>query len=215
MERRRYIGIAKLHTLGFLKNGVMPNYFDGMVAGGGNTVNVPRFKFSLTGPKELERVKLNPNKLSVWKNSKQDIWKQAGVWGYDKERKPVILNGDYIKIRNGQRVNFSEEYFKPFALKYQEALHEIDSTWVIFVEPALLRKLPKFSSSESKQMVNVEHWYNALTLLEKKYTSWVGVDVRKAKPVFGKRAVRKAFHEHMHGLADETKKNGQRANNGR
>jgi hypothetical protein len=107
-----YISLSRLDTVGFLKNGIMPTYFESMVAGAGNTLEVSRYKFELTGPKEVEKIKLNPNKLSVWKNPALDIWQQAGVWGYDAEHKPVILKNDYFKIRNGYEVDFSEDYFK-------------------------------------------------------------------------------------------------------
>jgi Glycoside hydrolase family 5 C-terminal domain/Cellulase (glycosyl hydrolase family 5) len=199
-----YIGVTRLDSLGLLKNGLQPTHFDGMVAGAGNTVEVGRYKFELTGPKELEKVKLNLNKISVWKNPAQDIWQQAGVWGYEVEKKPVVLKNDYFKIRNGHRVDFSEDYFKPFALKYQEAIHSIDSSWVIFTEAALLKELPKFTSNESKKMVNAEHWYDAATLLTKEYSSWFGVDVLKGKPVFGKKAIRETFSHHMNKVKEKT-----------
>lgn len=202
-----YIGIPRLDTLGFLKNGIMPTYFEGMVAGAGNTLEVSRYKFELTGPKEVEKIKLNPNKLSVWKNPVQDIWQQAGVWGYDAENKPLLLKNDYFKIRNGRKVDFSEDYFKSFVLKYSEAIHSIDSSWTIFTEAALLKELPKFPEAESKKMVNAGHWYDAATLLTKQYSSWFGIDVRKAKPVFGKKAVREAFHENMNGAKESTAQN--------
>ncbi|MFM7430636.1 MAG: cellulase family glycosylhydrolase, partial [Flammeovirgaceae bacterium] len=202
-----YISLSRLDTVGFLKNGIMPTYFEGMVAGAGNTIEVSRYKFELTGPKEIEKIKLNPNKLSVWKNPALDIWQQAGVWGYDAEHKPVILKNDYFKIRNGHEVDFSEDYFKSFALKYAAAIHSIDSSWTIFAEPALLHELPKFSEAESKQMVNTEHWYDAASLLTKQYSSWFGIDVRKAKPVFGKKAIRETFHENMKGVKESTAQN--------
>ena len=202
-----YIGTTRLDSLGFLKNGVMPTYFEGMVAGAGNTIEVSRYKFELTGPKEAEKIKLNPNKLSVWKNSALDIWQQAGVWGYEAEHKPVILKNDYFNIRNGHEVDFSEDYFKSFVLKYSAAIHSIDSSWTIFTEAALLKELPKFSEAESKQMVNAGHWYDAATLLTKQYSSWFGIDVRKAKPVFGKKAIREAFHENMESTKESTAQN--------
>ena len=202
-----YISLSRLDTVGFLKNGIMPTYFESMVAGAGNTLEVSRYKFELTGPKEVEKIKLNPNKLSVWKNPALDIWQQAGVWGYDAEHKPVILKNDYFKIRNGYEVDFSEDYFKSFVVKYAAAIHSIDSSWTIFAEPALLQELPKFSEAESKQMVNAEHWYDAATLLTKQYSSWFGIDVRKAKPVFGKKSIRETFHENMKGAKESTAQN--------
>ncbi|NOS91362.1 MAG: cellulase family glycosylhydrolase [Cyclobacteriaceae bacterium] len=201
-----YIGINDLDSLGLLKNGLMPTYFQGMVAGGGNTVEVGRYEFKLSGPTEVEKVKLNPNRLSAWKKSSPDIWQQAGVWGYDAEKKPVLLQPDYFKIRNGKRVNFTETYFKPFAVKYAEAIHSVDSSWLIFTEAALHTELPVFDPQVSKHFVNAEHWYDGATLLLKEYSMWFGVDTQKAKPVFGKSTIRKTFHNNMASFKEETQR---------
>ncbi|MBS1554169.1 MAG: cellulase family glycosylhydrolase [Bacteroidetes bacterium] len=199
-----YIGIENLASYSLLTNGVTPNYFEGMVAGAGNSVEVREFEFGATGPKEKRKVQINPNKISVWKEADTDIWKNAGVWGYDAQQKPVLLKADYFGVRDGKKVDYATHYFKPFVIKYQEAIHQVDSSWVVFVEAALMKELPKFSAEESKQMVNAGHWYDAITLLTKEYSSWIGLDVKRAKPVFGKTAVRETFHGTMKGFKDET-----------
>ncbi|MFM8914297.1 MAG: cellulase family glycosylhydrolase, partial [Flammeovirgaceae bacterium] len=197
-----YIEVEDLASFGLHKNGVTPNYYEGMVAAGGNTVEVANFYFAFTGPKEVSRVVLNPNKLSVWKKPEQDIWRHAGVWGFDGQQRPVLLRKDYFSNRNGRRVDFASDYFKPFVLKYQNAIHSIDSSWLVFVEPALFKQLPPLENAD--KLVNAEHWYDAATLLNKEYSSWFGIDTRNKKPVFGKTAVRKAFHEHMNSLKQAT-----------
>lgn len=53
-------------------------------------------------------------------------------------------------------------------------------------------------------MVNAGHWYDAATLLTKEYSTWFGIDVLKAKPVFGKKAIRETFATHMNTVKEET-----------
>jgi len=199
-----YIGNTDLVAYGLLQNGMMPTAFEGMVLGGGNAVEIQRFEFALTGSKAQGRSLVNPNKFSAWKSPGQDIWKMAGVWGYDAQQKPVLLKPAHFSEVNGRKVDLSADYFKPFALKFKEAIHSVDSSWLIFAEAPLRHELPKFSSHESDKMVNAGHWYDVGTLLTKEYSSWFGVDVMKAKGAFGKRGVRKTFHDNIAHKIKET-----------
>jgi hypothetical protein len=199
-----YIGMSNLNAYGIIKNGTMPTPFEGMVLGDGNSLEVSRYEFALTGAQETGKILVNPNKFSAWKNAGHDIWKEAGVWGYDAQQKPKLLKPDYFKMVNGRGVDFSEDYFKPVAKKYREAIHSINSNWLIFAEAALLHELPKFSETESSQMVNAGHWHDLATLLTKEYSSWHGIDVLKRTSIFGKSAIRKSFHISILKKKEET-----------
>lgn len=199
-----YIGMTDLNAYGLLKNGIMPTPFEGMVLGGGNAIEVDRYEFALTGSKLKGKVLVNPNKFSAWKDSKNDIWQIAGVWGNNAKGKPAILNPNYFTLINGNKVDFSEKYFKPFALKFKEAIHSVDSHWLIFSEAALFHGMPKFTESEADQLVNAGHWYDIATLLTKEYSSWFGVDGVKGEPVFGKSSIRKTFHNNLASHKEET-----------
>ncbi len=197
-----YIGMRDLNAQGLLKSGIMPTPFEGMALGGANTLEVDSYEFALTGSRIIGKELINPHKFSAWKGL--DIWKEAGVWGYDEQQKPVLLKPDYFTMVNGKAVDFSADYFKPFAVKFKEAIHSVDSSWLIFAEHALFHKLPQFSERESGNMVNAGHWYDIATLLTKDYSSWFGVDGAKGKLVFGKMAIRKMFHNTMASNKEET-----------
>ncbi len=199
-----YIGMADLNAFGLLKNGIMPTPFEGMVLGAGNSSEVDRYEFALTGSELKGKVLVNPNRFSAWKEAKKDIWKTAGVWGENTQGKPELLNPDYFSIVKGSKVDFSENYFGPFARRFKEAMHSVDESWLIFAEPALFHKMPKFSERDAERLVNAGHWYDAATLLTKEYSLWFGVDVVKGKPVFGRHAIRKAFHDNMANHKEET-----------
>ncbi len=201
-----YIGISDLNGLGILKNGFMPTPFEGMVLGAGHAWEVTPYEFLLTGPQAKEKVVMNQNKLSAWKAPDLDIWKQAGVWRYDSQQKPVLAKPDYFSVVNGHPVDFSKDYFKPFTLKFKKAIHEIDSSWLIFTEAALFQQLPEYEGPETDKLVNAGHWYDVAVTLTKEYRSWLGVDVAKAKPVFGKTAVRKIHHDAIAGSKAETRR---------
>jgi hypothetical protein len=199
-----YIGMTDLNAFGLVKNGIMPTPFEGMVLGAGNAIEVDRYEFALTGSELKGKVLVNPNRFSVWKETKKDIWKTAGVWSENAQGKPELLNPDYFSIVKGSKVDFSENYFRPFARRFKEAMHSVDDSWLIFAEPALFHKMPKFSEREADRLVNAGHWYDAATLLTKEYSAWFGVDVIKGKPVFGRHAIREAFHDNMAHHKEET-----------
>ena len=199
-----YIGMRDLTAYGLLKTGIMTTPFESMVLGSGNTLEVPEFEFALTGSKEKKKVWVNPNKFSAWKSPANDIWKTAGVWGYDTQRKPVLLKPNYFTEVNGKPVDFSNTYFKPFVKDFKAAMHSVDSSWLIFSEAALFHQLPDFSVIEADKMLNAGHSYEIATLLTKEYSWWFGVDGTKGKPVFGKRAIRETLHNTIAGIKSET-----------
>jgi hypothetical protein len=199
-----YIGMTDLNAFGLLKSGVMPSPFEGMVLGAGNKLEIERYEFALTGAKLEGKVIVNPNKFTAWKTKELDIWKNAGVWDYDSQQKATVLKPSYFAEVNGKQVDFSEDYFKPFALAFQKEMHSIDSNWLIFVEPAILDRLPEFAAVESKKFANASHWYDNGTLVMKEYSTWFGVDIVNAKLAFGKRGVRKAFQANLAFFKEET-----------
>lgn len=200
-----YIGITNLDTLGLLRIGAMPTYFQGMIAGDGNTVDVSEWEFDL-GFKEAGKKQINSNHVKVWMDGAQDIWQLHDIWGYDKEHKPVLLKNDYFSKVNNKPVDISADYWKPFALKFAKAIHDIDDRWLIFGEPPLFTKLPEFTAEESKKFVNAGHWYDGVTLLTKKNMGIVNSDIEKAAPIFGKSTIREYFHRYLGQLKAETKK---------
>ncbi len=200
-----YIGIKDLNSYGELLNGIVPTYFQGMVAGGGNSVEVSRYKFELTGPKEVEKFMLNPLKKSAWNENKNDIWSNVGIWSYDNDGKPLISKPNYFFLRNGRKVDFNKDYYKPFLMRYHDAIRAINPKWMIFIEPSFKSEIPEFTETEAKYLVNAPHWYDIVSLLTKEYYSWFNVDRRDRKPIFGKKAIRKTFHDQLQDKINTTK----------
>jgi len=199
-----YIGMSDLNANGQLVNGFMPTPFQGMVLGGGNAMELVRYEFSITGSKKKEKLLMNPGKLSAWKTAANDIWKTAGVWGYDAQQKGVLLKPTYFAVVNGKPVDFSAHYFKPFVTNFKAVIHSVDSNWLIFTEAALFHDLPVFTENEANKMLNAGHSYDQLTLITKDYYSWFGINVAKRRPVFGKTAIRKNLHNTVAKRKEET-----------
>jgi hypothetical protein len=198
-----YIGIANLDSLPLLRIGPIPTFFQGMSLGDGNADTVSTWKFDL-GFKETGREVLNKNRVKVWKENTHDIWQRYGVWGYSEKHQPVLFKKDYFSTVNGKHVDFSDDYWKPFALKFIKAIHNIDERWLIFAEPAVFTKLPTFSAFEADKFVNAGHWYDGVTLIMKKNMGVINANVETQATIFGKRAIREYFQYHLGKLKSET-----------
>ncbi|MBS1979317.1 MAG: cellulase family glycosylhydrolase [Bacteroidetes bacterium] len=198
------IGASDLLAEGIYKNGAMPTPFQGMVAGAGIPVEVPYYEFDVPTAKEIGKVKLNPMGVSVWKSPEADVWRKAGVWGLDAAGKPALKKPRYFTTAKGRDVEFSLDYYRPFVVRFAKEMNSIDSTWLIFVERPSLLKLPRFTPAEARTLVHASHSYDVVTLLTKKYNSWMNVDVRDLKVVFGKTGIREMFHSQMQDLRKET-----------
>jgi len=197
-----YIGLSRLDSLAVLKSGASPTPFEGMAAGDGNPVEVGVWRFALTGPKEIGKKLINKSRQKIWKDGAEDIWKRCGVWGYDASEKPTLLKTDYFNNIKGHKVNFSEDYFKPFVVRFSAAMHEVDPDWIIFAEPATFNPLPKFS--EPEKLVNATHWYDFVTLLTKEYYDWVNADAASQSVVLGRKNIRENFKATLGKVIDET-----------
>ena len=202
-----YIGLNDLNAYGQLLNGMVPTYFEGMVAGGGHEVEVSEYHFKPTGPKEIGKYKLNPTHNLAWEKKEKDLWFNAGIYSYDKNAKPVLIKPGYFASKNGKKVNFNNDYYKPFLLRFQDSIKSVNPEWLIFAESSFTSEIPEFTESEAKNMVNASHWYDIVTLLTKKYYSWFTIDRRDRQFILGKEAIREIFHSQLADIKDITRHN--------
>jgi hypothetical protein len=200
-----YIGQTDLNKLNILRKGPMPTAFEGMVAGGGNTVKAKQYKFTSIGPIRSGSALINEEGMIAWQSEKNDIWRNLGIWDYNSQHKPVLLKPQYFAEANGKVVDFEEDYYKPFILRFAEEIKSIDSNWLIFAEPALFKNLPNFTDEESKNMVNATHWYDGLTLMNKRFNPIFAVDAEKKRPVLGRRAIARSFTKQIARIKEGTK----------
>ncbi len=202
-----YVGledISKPFETGVL--GLAPTPWQGMLLGDGIPQKVKRYELGMTSLKDMGEELINQEKRSAWLNPSGDIWKQEGVWKMDQEGKPQLLIPDYFAKINGREVEFNKDYYIPFALKYEKALHDIDPEWMIFVENVLLpvtHELPDLKQFGDRNWVNASHWYDDATLVTKNYNPWIGF--LNDEVILGKRNVRLAFEKNLSRMKDDTR----------
>jgi len=191
-----------------LRNNATPTPAQAMELGAGNTVAVANWKVGLLGIKEDGTVRLNPQKLSAWKNDSLDIWKKHEVWKRI-DTAFVIQKDAYFSSLNDTAINFSQDYYVPFILKFTEAIRTQMPNTLIFIEKPFNSSFPTIENLDN--LVNATHWYDQITLIKKRFFSWVTLDLATGSPVFGKKNIDALFAEKLANIKAFEKKLGRNA----
>jgi hypothetical protein len=146
---------------------------------------------------------MNKNKISIWTKNNFCIWRKHLVWNYDPNGAPMLLKPDYFFKVNNRKVEFYNDFMKPFIMKYKKAIQKINKTYFIFIESDPLKlelnwdevEKPGFSS-----VVNATHWYDGFLLFTKRFSNWFGLHSFQMKPVFGKEALQLMYNDCINSI---------------
>ena len=106
---------------------------------------------------------LNPNGVSLWRNSTDDVWHREGVWAV-VNGKPQILRPDHFSVVRGRSVHFAKDYLKPLVLQVLEGIRKVDESALIFFEgpPMPIGEPPPWNDSDPKGVVHAGHFYDGM-----------------------------------------------------
>ncbi|MBN2531264.1 MAG: cellulase family glycosylhydrolase [Spirochaetales bacterium] len=177
-----------------LRLGLCPTPFQSMVLASGCTMEIPYYEIKKLLPKRRGRVAVNTEKVKLWKDGYECVWKQNGVWS-DESGKPLLLQPSYFYSRHGRKVNFEHDYLKPFMIRFLKQVRAVQPKAIIFLGSVPRGKRVMWSENDGKNVVNADHWYDGKTLFFKKFTPGFTVINKKYLPlcVWGKTNVKKAF----------------------
>lgn len=178
-------------TGGLLKLGDMPSPFESMQLGSGRALEIDRYKITWRGMQPKGRRRINDARRSAWLPGRACVWRENGVWDEDSTGAPRLLRPGHFAQRGGRPVDFENDYFKPFAERYLRAIRAAAPDAMLFLETEAAKPPPHWT--DARNVVYAPHWYDGLLLVTKKHVSWLGVDFRTERPVFGARGVRKSF----------------------
>ena len=119
-------------------------------------------------------------------------------------RMPVLINPFYFSEVNGEKVDFSNHYLKPFINRFSKAVRKIDEDACIFIESEPELKLPDWTDQDAQMIVNSTHWYDGVTLLTKNFNPNFTMDTDTMKLVFGKKNVRKVFYHQLKNIKNDS-----------
>ena len=189
--------------------GLRPSPWQVICAASGNSVKVPIYGMSSFGKKVSGYEIFNPQGISFFKDGFSCPWKQAGVW-QEEGGSPVLLRSDHFSQYQGQPVNFTDDFLKPFIIKYINSMKETDERSLFFIEglPKSTRENahPSWNKNDPGNVVNAFHWYDGFSLYTKSFKAWFNVDTDKAKIIIGKKRIAKYFADCLTQGINVTKK---------
>jgi hypothetical protein len=199
-----FIGYKNLEGLEnyLVAAGPVPSPFQAMAAASGNTVSVPVYATGPFGKVIIGHEPVNPRKLSLFKEGFSCPWKRAGVWT-DENGAPRLLKPDHFSRCQGRPVRFSDDFLKPFMIRFAERMREVNSRVMIFIEgvPAgsgpQEGNHPSWTANDPAGVVNAFHWYDGPTLFMRFFRPWLSVRADTYKPVLGKKKVAAWFAEQL------------------
>ena len=179
--------------LGFLKIGASPTPFQAMALGDGYPQEVELWEQRVSGAKRQGRRLLNTKGVRVWRDGSECVWRQHGVWGLAEGKQPRLLRPDYFSAVNGRSVNFSQDYYRPFANRYAREIRSVAPNALIFIETEFGHLPPRWGAEDAPQIVYAPHWYDGYVLFMKQYTPFLGFDTFSNKLVIGPDRIRRSF----------------------
>jgi len=199
-----YIGLHDLNEPGgYIKLGPSPTPYQSMLLGSGQPQEVDVYRVWFSGGRKSGRATLNPASKKAWLPGYDCVWRQNGVWDLDSNDQPNLLRPDHFTIANGRKVDFTQDYLRPFINRYAEGIHSVDPEAMIFIECEFGHDAPDWCREDARNIVWAPHWYDGFTLLLKRFSSFIAADALKRSVVFGARNIRNSFSEQVGYLINE------------
>lgn len=201
-----FIGSANIQELeGLRPPGLWFSPFHAMITASGIPCKVPIYAIKGLGLKKVGEKLVNPERISCWLPNCKDIWRDHRIWDLDFNGQPQALKTEYFsKSASGHKVNFFQDYVKPFIQRFTEEIRSIIPDTLIFIEGEPLKPGElEWRNLELLNIVNSTHWYDNLTLLTKKFRPAVSFDISTSRPVFGSRRIKNMFKQQLGRIKEQ------------
>jgi hypothetical protein len=197
-----YIGWRDLTAAdGAFQLGDSPSPFQGMLLGAGIPQEVAVWKPGTFGFARSGTRILNEGGARAWREGRDCIWRENGVWDLDAAGKPELLRPDHFTRVRGCTVDFGRDYLRPFAERFAREIRAVDPRALIFLETESGRPPPYWPEANAANIVFAPHWYDGFVLMRKHFSSFLGADSFKRSLVVGPGAVRRSFRAQLAALA--------------
>jgi hypothetical protein len=198
------------HTLSRKNEPALPGIawspIDALYASHGFALDMPFNELSILrgGFVPKRTVTVNPNKVSLWLDDRQDPFQIAGAWELTADNMPKIARNDHFQRVGGREINFTKDYMFPFINKVADAIRTINPDWIIFAEKDAVESafVPDFPANTPKNMVNATHWYDNAINGTKHVNYPITLDILTKRPVFGKKGIQKMYIRQLGMIKD-------------
>jgi hypothetical protein len=193
-----YIGWRDLNAPGgVLTLGDGPTAFQSMILGAGVPQNVEVWKMGVTGIRRTGTHRLNPGCARAWREGCECIWRANGVWDFDNSGSPVLLRpAHFIRVAD-REVDFTKDYFRPFANRFARAIRAVAPDALIFLEAEATGAAPLWGEEDAPRIVFAPHGYDDLVLVTKRFSPFLALESPTRRIVFGRRATRRALRNQL------------------
>src|SRR5438105_3243492 len=168
-----------------------------MLLGEGFPQEVEIWEQRVSGAKLTGGRVVNPKGVRVWRDGIDDVWRQHGVWDVAPDGTPRLLRPDYFSVVNGQQVDFSQDYYRPFANRFAREMRSVDPDALIFLETEFGYTPPYWRAEDVAEIVYAPHWYDGFVLYLKRYSSFLGYDTLAGKLVIGPGRIRTSYAKQL------------------
>ena len=198
-----YIGCRDLEaTWGQITLGDGPTPFQGMLLGAGVPQEVGVWKLGSLSIRRTGARLVNGGRVSAWQQGKGCVWQENGVWDFDAAGAPVLQRPEHFCGLNGRPVDFTQEYYRPFANRFAREIRAADPRAAIFLEAEAGGWPPLWEPEDAQRVVFAPHWYDDLLLVTKRFFPVLAYDSRAQKLVFGRGRVRRSMASQLACLKD-------------
>ena len=201
-----YIGLADLtrpHTK--VKVGPLPSPLESMALGEGQTVRTGWWRQGLLGARVERQVELNPRGRRAWREGTGCPWRAAGVWEKDSQGRPRLLAPSHFAQVGGRRVDFTDDFYRPFVKAALGRIRAVDGRAIVLVEGEPLKRSPRWSPDDGLDVAYAPHWYDGAVLFMKDFHPLLGADAFTEKPVFFPGRIRRSYQAQLERLATDAR----------
>lgn len=160
--------------------GDMPSAVQSMrlAAGIPQVVSVYQKSWPVPTRKMSSRI-LNSGGTRAWRTNCSDIWHDHGVWDHDSSRDSYFAKFPKDHPQAGTKVKFIDHFYVPFLENFISRVAEVAPAVFVMIEPVpntTSNFMDSFTSS--KNICFAPHWYDLKALFEKRFSSWMTLNVQ-------------------------------------
>lgn len=201
---RGLIGLPDIATVPSeqkLQKGTSPTAWQAMLTGSGRACEISTWEFGGMGPYKSGSTLVDPQGTMAWLSKDYDdthygwkrdpswslgqcLWAQHGVWDPALD---TVLKSEYFAKdpRNGKAITyeyFTNHWFMDYYRRYKTAIRSIFPDTIMFCQPPVLEVPPTIrgTADDDPNMVFTPHFYDGLTLMQKKWYVHLRYKVRRS-----------------------------------
>lgn len=187
---RGYIGLEDLtrdEPHGIISYGASPTPLQSMALAGGHTLRVRNYEMRPWGPQVTNWVTLNENGQRLWQDGYIGVWRENDVWT-DEGGVPRVLKPYHFSRLHGRKIDFAEDYLKPFFYRFIDEIRSVKKKHLIFVEGMPSTVYPTWNEHDPKQIAYAAHWYDNVTLFLKSFNRFFNLEAtgQVVRPIIGR-----------------------------